>query len=276
MIKIIVDSGCDLTDEMKKEHNIVSVPLNLNIDNKNYIDDENLNTDQFLSDMEKSQNPCKSSAPSPELFLNAYKGDEDIFAVTLSSKISGSYNSAIIAKQMHNDEIGEKFIHVFDSLSASVAQTLIALKISELAKLNTAKEKIIDSVNEFIANMNTFFILEKFDNFVKNGRINPYIASLASFLSIKPICKAENGKVGLADKARGYNKAVEKLINIIAKNVIEPEKKILGITHVKCLEKAREFKEKIMKKVNFKDIIIMEATGLCTAYANRNGIIVAY
>jgi EDD domain protein, DegV family len=276
MIKIIVDSGCDLTDEMKREHNIISVPLNLNVDNKNYVDDENLDRENFLCDMEKSQNACKSSAPSPELYLNAYKCEEDIFAVTLSSKLSGSYNSALMAKQLHIDEIGEKFIHVFDSLSASVGETLIALKISELAKLNTAKEKIIEAVNEFIKGMNTFFILEKFDNFVKNGRINPYIAGLASFFSIKPICKGKNGEVALSDKARGYEKAAEKLINIIAKSVKEPEEKILGITHVKCIEKALAFKENIMKKVKFKDIIIMEATGLCTMYANRGGIIVAY
>ena len=276
MIKIIVDSGCDLTDAMKKENNIVTVPLNLSIDDKNYIDDEKLDTTQLLCDMENSKNPCKTSAPSPDLFFNAYKGDEDIFAVTLSSKISSSYNSALIGKQMYNDEIGEKFIHVFDSLSASVGETLIALKIGELAKLNKAKEIIIDKVNEFIAGMHTFFILERFDNFVKNGRMNPYIASLASFLSIKPICKAENGQVALEAKARGYNKAVEKLISIISKNVIEPEKRILGITHIKCIEKARELKEKIAQKINFKDIIIMEATGLCTAYADRNGIIVSY
>lgn len=276
MIKIIVDSGCDISDNMKKEHNIISAPLNLNIDGKNYTDDEYLNVEDFLCEMEKSPNPCKTSAPSPELFMNAYKGEEDIFAVTISSKLSGSFNSALMAKQLYFDEIGEKFIHVFDSLSASVGETLIALKISELSKLNIAKEKIIDGVNEFISGMNTFFILEKFDNLVKNGRINPYIAKLASFFSIKPICGAENGKIILADKARGYDKASEKLINIIAKNVNEPEKRTLGITHVKCIEKALKFREDVLKKINFKDVIIAEATGLCSAYANRNGIIIAY
>ncbi len=275
-MKIIVDSGCDLTNEMKADKNIISVPLNLIIDGKNYVDDQNLDTEKFLAEMENSPNPCKTSAPSPELFMNAYQGDEDIFVVTLTSKLSGSYNSAQVAKQMYFDEIKEKFIHVFDSLSAAAGETLIALKVNELIKLNFTKEKIVEKVNEFINGMNTFFIIEKFDNFVKNGRMNSYVAKIASLLSITPICKGENGKIAIADKARGYNRAAEKLINLIAKNIKEPEKKILGITHVKCLEKALKFKDDILKKIKFKDIVIMEATGLCSAYANRNGIIVAY
>ena len=275
-IKIVVDSGCDLTDKIKKENNIISVPLNLFLDNKTFIDDENLDKEKFLCDMSESKNMCKTSAPSPELFLNAYKGSEDIFVITLSSKVSGSYNSAITAKELYFDEIGKKFIHVFDSLSASVAETLIALKISELAKLNFNKQKIIDAINNFIDGLNTYFILERFDNFVKSGRINPYIARLASFFNLKPICKAQNGKPVLADKAHGYNKAIEKLVNIINKNIISPEKKILGITHVKCLEKALDFKNKVLEKINFKDVIITSASGLCSVYANINGLIIAY
>lgn len=272
MFKIIVDSGCDLTPDMKKD--IVSVPLNIEIDNHKYVDDKTIDTEKLLEAMENSPNACKTSAPSPELYLDAYKGEDDVFAVTISSKLSGSYNSAVVAKQMYLDELGQKFIHVFDSLSASVGETLIALKIKEFAKLDFSYDDIIKSVNDFIKNMNTFFILDKFDNLVKNGRMNPYIAKLASIFSIRPICFADDGKIAMLDKARGYDKAVQKLIDIIANKINDSENRVLGITHVKCLEKALAFKEKILQHMNFKDVVITEATGLCTAYANRNGIIV--
>lgn len=275
-IKIVVDSGCDLTEKIKKDNNIISVPLNLFLGDRNFIDDDSLDKEKFLSDMTVSKELCKTAAPAPKLFLDAYKGLEDIFVVTLSSELSGSYNSAKTASRLYLEDIGKKFIHVFDSLSASVGETLIALKINELARLDFSKQKIIDGVNNFISGMNTYFILEKFDNFVKSGRISPCIARLASFFNIKPICKGKDGKPVLADKARGYDRAIEKLINMINKTISNPEEKILGITHVKCLKKAIELKNRLLEKVNFKDVIIMSASGLCSVYADLGGLIVAY
>lgn len=274
-IKIVVDSGCDLSNEIKKNNNIVSVPFNLILDDKNFVDDEKLDTKKFLNYMHTAKT-CKTAAASPEQFKKEFKGDEDIFVVTISSKLSGSYNSAKTALQNYFDEAGEKFIYIFDSLSASVGETLTALKISELYKLNFDKQKIISEVEDFIKNLSTYFILERFDNFVKNGRINPYIAKLASFFNIKPICKGKNGIPVLAEKAQGFDNALNKLVNIICKNVIEPEKKILGITHVQCLQRAIDFKNKIKEKINFRDIIILSATGLCSTYADQNGIIMAF
>jgi DegV family protein with EDD domain len=177
---------------------------------------------------------------------------------------------------MYLEEYGKKFIHVFDSLTASIGEGMIALKISELAKKGLSNLEIIENVNQFIKSMGTYFLLDKFDNLVKTGRINPYVAKIASLLNIKPICGAgEDGQIKLFDKARGYNRAVKRLIEIIRENTPDIENRIVGISHVKCYEKAVTFKEELMKVLRVKDVFITEAKGLITIYGNRGGFVVS-
>ncbi len=278
MPKIIVDSGCDLTETMKEKIgiDIESVPLNLQLDDKVFVDDDCLDVEDYLVKMENCPTMAKTSAPSPELFLEKFMGKDSVFAVTISSYLSGSYSSAMLAKDLYLEKLGQKFIHVFDSLSASAGETIIALKINELVKANFSDLEIVENVNKFIDSMKTYFILDKYDTLIKSGRMNPYVAKLASILNIKPICGGIKGKIELVDKARGQSKAFAKLIDLIAKDEKTIDTRVLGITHVKCAERALAFKEEVSKRLNFKEIIIMNATGLCTTYANRGGLIVCY
>ena len=278
MKRIIVDSGCDLTEEMKNGAmpNLELVPLSLLVGDQEFIDDMNLDITEFVEYMEIHSGEAKTAAPSPELFLNTYKKEGDIFVVTLSSKVSGTYNSAVLAKQMYLDEIGNKFIHIIDSFSAGIGETLIALRLNECIKNNLTNNEIVAAVNKFISEMGTFFILEKFDNLVKNGRINPIVAKLASMLSIKVICGEENGEIVFFEKARGYKKAVESIIKLIQKENLDFENRILGITHVKCLERALFFKDEILKKIAFQDAIICEAGGLIATYAQKGGLLFSF
>ncbi len=115
-----------------------------------------------------------------------------------------------VSREVHLEEYGKKFIHIFDSLSASIGEGMIALKISEFAQKGLSNLEIVENVNNFMKNMRTYFILDKFDNLVKTGRINPAIAKIASMLNIKPICAAKNGEITMLDKARGYNRAVRR------------------------------------------------------------------
>ncbi len=274
--KIIVDSGCELTDDMKSSETFDSVPLNLQVEEKQFIDDTSLNINEYLECMSKSSLLPKTAAPSPEKYFDKYKGADNIFVVTLSSHLSGSYNSAVLAKDLYLEEFSNKFIHVFDSFSASIGETLIALKIDEIIHLNTSTDELIKTVQKHIDGMKTYFILERFDNLVKTGRLNPYVAKIAAMLSFKPICGANNGKTVFIDKARGYKKTVDKFIDIILKEGSDFENKILGISHVSCLEKAIDLKEEILKKIKFKDVIIVEARGLSSTYADRGGLIIAF
>ncbi len=276
MVKIVVDGACEVSNEVAQKYDLhcEKVPLTINLDGKEYIEGEDI--DSYLEASEKSSSIPKTGAPSPESFLEAFKGEESVFAVTITSKLSGTYNSALLAKQMYLDEIGQKFIHVFDSLSASVGETLIALKINELAKNSMSNNEIAEQVGKFVKDLKTYFILENFNSLVKTGRMNGYIAKIASVLSIKAICCAKEGSIELSDKARGYNRAVQKLVDLMLKEGDNFENRIIGITHVKALDRALMIKEEIMKRVKFKDIIIMEMGHLCTTYANRNGVIVCF
>ncbi|WP_058486704.1 DegV family protein [Defluviitalea phaphyphila] len=276
-IKIIADSSCDLTKEMKEEMNIEIAPLTLQLEDKKYVDDEKLDVKAYIKDMKKCKNPPKSACPSPEEFMKRYEGNDNIFVVTLSSALSGTYNSAILAKNMFLDEVGDKFIHVFDSFSASIGETLVSLRIHELAKINIEEAEIIKKVNKYIKEMKTFFLLENLEHLAKAGRLNPIIAKIASVLSIKPIMgSTDEGTIRLVQKVRGYKKAFNKFIDIIGEEGKNLEEKVLGIAHCNCLDRALKFKEEILKRYKFKDIIIVEMGGLSSTYADEGGLVIAF
>ncbi|MCL1843247.1 MAG: DegV family protein [Defluviitaleaceae bacterium] len=274
---IVVDSGCDVSKDYINGENceITHVPLNLQIEDKVYIDDENLDLSAYLEHMEASTTAVKSSAPSPNLFFEKFKFGDNVFVVTLSSKLSATYQSAMSAKDMYIEEYGKKFIHIFDSLTASIGEGVIAMKIAELAKKGLSAADLVEQVNSYITGMRTFFILDKFDNLVKTGRINPYIAKIASFMNIKPICGDNDGEIKMVSKARGYTKAVARLVQIIKDSTPDIESRVIGITHVKAYEKAVTLKEELMAHLRAKDIVIQECRGVTTTYANRGGVVVA-
>ena len=275
-IKIVADSSCELTEEMKKEMNIEIAPLVLQLGDKSFIDDDNLNVKQYVKEMGECEVAPKTACPSPHDYMKKYEGPESVFVVTLSNFLSGSYNSAVLAKDMFLDEIGHKFIHVFDSLSASVGETIVTIKISELAKLNINEFEIVDKVTNFIKEMKTFFLLESLEHLAKAGRLNPIVAKVASMLSIKPIMCGDGGNIKLYEKVRGYKKAFSRLVEIIGEEDKNLDEKILGIAHCNCLDKALAFKEAVLQKYNFKDIIIVEMRGLSSTYADDGGIVIAF
>lgn len=277
MFKIISDSSCDLNDKLKKLLNINIVPLNIQVGNKNFLGVESLSPQKIIGEMKKCLTSPKTSSPSPEKFINAFKGIEKVFVVTLSSKLSSTYNNAMLAKEIFLEDMGKKFIHVFDSKSASVGQTLVSMKIAEYIQQNLSEKIIVEKVNNYIDEMKTFFVLESLDNLVKAGRISKLKGKLASTLSIKPIMKGNDlGEIELVKKVRGTKKALEKLIDIIESEGLNIEDKILGITHCNCLDRALKFKEDVVKRLNFKDVIIVEAAPISTVYANEGGIVIAF
>lgn len=275
-VKIVADSSCDLTNEMKKEMKIDIAPLILQLGEKNFVDDENLDIQKYIKEMKECETSPKTSCPSPDDYMRRFEGLESTFVVTLSSHLSGSYNSAVLAKNMFLEEVNNKFIHIFDSLSASVGETLVAVKINELGNLNFSDMEIVEKVTNYIKEMKTYFLLESLEHLAKAGRLNPIIARIASMLSIKPIMAGDEGNIKLVEKVRGYKKAFNRLVDIIGEEGKNLEEKILGIAHCNCLERALQFKEEVMKKYNFKDIIIVEMAGLSSTYADDGGIVIAF
>lgn len=273
-MKILADSGCDIPKDIKDK--VKSIPLTLQLGDNVYIDDENMDYDTFIQDMVTCTSKRKSAAPSPESFLKNYEGDEDTFVVTLSSKLSGSYNSAVTAKNIFLEDMHNKFIHIVDSFSAGAGETVIVKKLVELSEKGLSKEEIVNKITNFVSEIKTYFILEDYSTFVNSGRLSPSVAKLASLMNIVPICGAKDGEAILVSKAIGEKKALSKLVDIMLKEGKDFEEKILAITHVRCYEKALAFRELVSKKIHFKDIIITEATGLCSFYGGDKGLILAF
>ena len=274
--KIVADSSCDLNEDLEKYLNISLVPFKIDIDEESFIDDENLVVQKMVLSMKKSPNPIRTSCPSPGDFLEEYRKNKDIFVVTISSQLSATYNSAILARDMAIEQDPDKFIHVFDSKSASVGETLTAIKIQELINENFTNEEIVEKVEKYISEMKTYFISESLDNLIKNGRISKTKGLIANVLKFKPIMGPNpEGEIVLIENARGTKKAFSRLVEIIGENSENSENRIMVISHSNVLYRAIAIKEEV-EKYNFKDVIIVETKGLSTGYVDDGGIILAY
>mgnify|MGYP001059112928 CR=1 FL=1 len=274
--KIVADSSCDLNKELKEKLGIGLVPLKIDVESRTFVDDSSLEIDKLLDAMKKSKEPIRTSSPSPGDFLKQYEKGENVFVVTLSSALSSTYSNAVLAKNIALEN-SNKFIHVFDSLSASIGETLISLKIFDLIQENFSPTDIVKKVEEYIKEMKTFFILESLENLMKAGRISKVMGSIASVLSIKPIMGDDgDGTIRLVEKVRGSKRAFKRLVEIIGEEGDRLDDKILGIAHCNALSKAEDLKRMIEEKYKFKEIIIVNTAGLSTAYADDGGIIIAF
>jgi DegV family protein with EDD domain len=275
--RIIGDSCTDLPKSLKEDPHFKLVPLTLIVDDVSIVDDETFDQQNFLKLVKQSPNSPKSACPSPEDYMRHFDFDGDIYVVTLSSQLSGSYNSAELAKNLYLEEHPDKKIAVIDSRSASVAQTLISMKIKELKEGNHTFESVVDKVNAFRDGLKTKFVLESLDTLRKNGRLTGIQAIIASALNIKPVMGATpEGTIYKVDQARGIVKALTQMAKAIEQDVLKPSERILGISHCNNHERAIYVKEEILKRIPFKDCFIVDTAGVSSMYANEGGIITAY
>jgi len=274
--KVVVDSCGELTEEMKKDERFVSVPLILEVEGESIIDDVTFDQAGFLKKAAASPNCPKSACPSPELYRKEFDCDvPHVYAVTLSSELSGSYNSAVLARNMILEKQPDKKIHVFNSCSASVGQTLIALKLAECEEEGLSFEEIVQKVEAYIESQNTFFVLENLDTLRKNGRLSFVKAFVASALKIKPVMGATNeGIIYQINQARGINKALIKMVDCVVEKTVDSKNRTLAISHCNCFERAKQVKDAILEKMPVKDVILLDTAGVSTMYANDGGIII--
>jgi len=274
--KIVVDSCCELPETQKRDNRFAIIPLTLTVDDYTVVDDENFDQKEFIRRVSASPNCPKSACPSPEAYIEAFEGDYDgVFVVTLSEKLSGSYNSAVLGANLFKDSKPEAKIYVFNSKSASVGETLIALKVQELAESGMEFEQIVKKGEEFLEEMDTYFVLETLDALRKNGRLSNIQAVLANVLSIKPIMGANpDGTICKLDQVRGMNKAIVKMADIIASKAKNTETKTLAIAHCNCPERAESMKKLLLDRMKVRQVIVLDTAGVSTLYASDGGIIV--
>lgn len=274
--KIIVDSCGELTEEMKTSGRFETASLSIDIDEHHIIDDDTFDQKRFLALVAQSPNSPKSSCPSPETYMEGFRCQEDrVYAVTLSAELSGSYNSAVLGKNLYHEEYGDKDIYVFNSRSASIGETLIALKIEECEKAGMEFDEVVRTVEAYIETQHTYFVLESLEMLRKNGRLKGIKSLMASALNIKPVMgSTPQGTICQLGQARGMKKALAKMIEEVVRGVRKPEEKILAISHCNCPERAMKVKEMLWEKIRPKDIIVLDTAGISSMYASDGGIIV--
>ena len=275
--KIIIDSCGELLDEWKKDSRFESVPLTLTVGGEDIIDDSTFNQSEFLKKVAECPECPKSACPSPERYRSAFDcGAERIYAVTLSSELSGSYNSAMLGKNLIQEEHPNKKVHIFNSRSASIGQTLIAMKILECEETGLPFEDIVSIVEKYIEGQNTYFVLENLETLRKNGRLSRVKALVASALKIKPVmASTPEGTICQLDQARGMNKAMVKMVDYIVTRTVDSADKVLAISHCNCLSRAQILKEALEERMKLARVIVLDTAGVSSMYANDGGVIVA-
>lgn len=274
--KIIVDSCCDLTEELLKNEHIVSVPLTLTVDGADIIDDETFDQKDFLKRVEESRECPHSACPSPERYLREYEKNEcDIYVVTLSAQLSGSYNSAALARDMYVEHGGKNNIHIVNSRSASAGELLITLKLVDLCEAGMGFDGVVPEIEKTAEEMNTYFVLESLETLRKNGRLSGVKAIIAKTLNIKPIMGATPaGTIQKLEQARGINKALSRMTDLVSTQVSNQENKRLVISHCNNRERAELVAGQIKDKCSFKEVVIADTRGVASMYASDGGIVI--
>lgn len=274
--KIVLDSCGELPAELLGDARFERVPLGLEVGEYKILDDDTFDQAEFLRKVAEYPKCPKSSCPSPERFMESYGAPdaEHVYAVTLSSPLSGSYNSAELGKKLYHEKYGDKKIHVVDSRSASGGETQIALKLVDLEEEGLPFEEIVKRIEEFRDNLQTYFVLDNLETLRKNGRLTGVKALVASTLSIKPVMGALKGEIIQRSQTIGIKKALSRMAELVAGEVVKPQDKRLVITHCNAPERAEQVKKMILDKAHFRECIVMDMRGVSTMYANDGGVIV--
>lgn len=273
--KIIVDSCCELPENLLKDSRFEIVPLGLEVGEYQILDDENFNQTEFLKKVADYPKSPKSSCPSPERFREAYHVEADhIYAITLSSHLSGSYNSAVLGKNLYHEKYGDKQIHIIDSETASGGETQIALKLMELEEQGLGFEDIVEKIESFRSSIYTYFVLDNLETLRKNGRLSGVKALVASTLSIKPVMAGDKGVIVQRGQCIGMKKALGKMADMLVQDLQDKPGRRLIITHCNAPARAELVKSLVVDRIQFTDVVIMDTRGVSSMYANEGGVIV--
>ena len=276
--KIVVDSCCDLTGQMLKDPHFVKVPLTIRSNGSSFIDNETFDQADLLWAMKQSDDAPATACPSPQSYLDAYQGpeEEDVYVVTLSALLSGSHNSAEQARMLMEEDHPNKNVYVFNSCSASSGEVLVALKVRELAESGAPFKHVVREVEQFIYQMQTMFVLETLENLRKNGRLTRLQSVITGALKIKLLMGATpEGEICKLGQTLSMKQALSKMVDHMANDPAHAGR-TLAICHCNCLDRAFQVKAMAEQRCKFAHILILEAGGITSVYANDGGIVTAY
>ncbi len=272
--RIVIDSCGDLTQEMKADPRFVSVPLTLEVGDEHIIDDETFDQAYFLKRVAESETCPRSACPSPDAFLQACQGADRVYMITLSAELSGSYNSALLAARMYEEENPGKRCHVFNSCSASIGQTLIGLRVRELEEMGGSFEEVVIGTEAYIESQHTYFVLDNLETLRKNGRLSRIKAFMASALRIKPVMgSTPEGAIVQLDQTRGSTKALRLMVSIAVRGVRPGSIRRAAVSHCNCEERALLVAEQLKQELAIPEVLVVPAAGVTSLYANDGGVV---
>ena len=275
--KIIADSGCDYRtyESAAPDTSFVSVPLTIQIGETIYTDDPNLDTDKMMEDMYATTTASKSACPSPDDYMKAFEGADNIIVVTITGTLSGSHNSAQVAKKLYLEDHPASNIHVIDSLSAGGEVDLLVRKLHQLIAQDLDFDQVVEVITKYQEKTKLIFVLAKVDNLVKNGRLNKIIGTVVGLLNIRMVGQAsDTGTLELLHKARGQKKAISTTFEEMLKAGYKCGH--ITIAHRRNEKFVEQLSALVHEKFANADIEVLPTSGLCSFYAEEGGLLIGY
>ena len=274
-IKIITDSGADAFVSSIEGVAHQSVPLTIRAGSSSWIDDGKLNIPEFVTALKQTNERTSTACPSVQDWLDAFAGADEIFVLTITSALSGTYNSALQATKIFTEKHANVKIHVFDTLSAGPQIRLLAEDIATMINDGLHFDQVVETMKYRIRQTDLLFVLENLDNLANNGRINPAMARIAHALKLNIVGIASDaGKLEMLGKIRSSKKIFSKMLKIMEKSGYCGGRVL--IDYVGFSDKAAKMKETILSVYPSAQISLSKCGGLCTYYAEDGGLMIGY
>ena len=269
--KIVADSSCDIWELNGVDFAVA--PITISTDNKHYVDNQELDVHLMSEELAKYKGVSHTACPSVGSWLDCYEGFDEIFVITLTGAMSGTYNSAMTAKGIYEEENENVKVHVFDSLSTGPEMRLLIEKLKEMIEEDLPFEEIVEKGQDYLNHSRLFFALKSLHNFAMNGRVSKTVASAIGVLNISIFATAsEEGTIQQISKCRGEKKVVKSMIEHLEDAGYHGGK--VRISHADNLKLAHNVRDKILELYPNADIIVYPMGGLCTYYAEIGGLLV--
>lgn len=270
MFKIVADSSANIRDSRA-----VNVPLKIGTDERSFVDDETLNLSEMVEYLASYKGRSGSACPSSENWLSAFGDAQYVFCIVMTSNLSGSYNSARIAKEEYEETYPDRKVCVIDSLSTAGEMELIADKIRELIDAGKDFDAICAEVAEYQKKTHLLFCLKSLTNLANNGRVSAAAAKISSILNLRIVGKASSeGTLELLSKPRGDKNAHLEVVKYMKEAGYCGGRAIIG--HCFAMDQAIALSEVIKKDFPQADIKINECGALCSFYAENGGLLIGY
>ncbi len=258
MIKIVTDSTADIPQELMERYDIRTVPINIQFGMETYQEGIDIDRPTFFRKLDEYPTMPTSSQPSPGQFAEVYRELADqghsILSVLITSKHSGTYQSAVLAKSM----LPEADIEVFDTLSISIGTGYQVLAAARAAEEGKSMGEIVQLLEGIRSRMYLYLTPATLKYLQKSGRVGKLAGALGALLSVKPIIKVEDGVLEAFQNVRTRNKAIDRLVELTAEAVGTTDPVKIGIPHAEAPEEAEELRERVERTFNCDEILVVD------------------